>query len=76
MTSTEIAERQHEQELNECRSVLSLIYNGAIPQDIAKEMLFRTHSSILAEILLDMCNRVHGCFSYNDTYFEDDEIGA
>jgi len=76
MTSNEIAARQHERELKECRSILSLIYNGAIPEDIAKEMLSRFHGSILSEVMLDTFNRVSGCFAFNETYLDSEEQEA
>lgn len=74
MASSEITEKRwHERELRECRRVLSLVYNGAIPHDMAVELLSVTRSSVLAEIMLDTFDRVSGCFAFNETFIDSEE---
>lgn len=56
------------------RSTLHLIYNGNIPNDTAQDMLAGFKSEELAEVLLDMCNRVPGCFKFINTAFNNEEL--
>lgn len=55
----------------QCRTTLSIIYNGGVPDEQAKVMLSGFPAYILAEVLLDTFNRVDGCFRFNETVIEE-----
>lgn len=55
----------------QCRTTLSIIYNGGVPNEQAKTMLSGFPAYILAEVLLDTFNRVDGCFRFNETVIEE-----
>ena len=70
METKETRYRDHLLEM-QCRTTLSLIYNGGVPDDQAKEMLLDFPAHILAEVLVDTFNRVDGCFRLNETFFDE-----
>ena len=65
--------RLDEENVMKCRALLSVIFNGGIPDEAARLMLSAYPSHVLSEIILDTFNRVHGCFQFNETFFEESE---
>lgn len=64
---------QFETQLRKCYEDMHLIYCAGIPDDAAREILARYPSKVIADILLNVCNRVNGAFRFINTYVDNQE---
>ena len=66
--------KHHDKKLEiDCREKISLLFNSAVDNETAKEMIGGFPSYILAEIIVDTFNRVKGCFQLNETFVDNRE---
>ena len=64
---------QFDKQLQKCYEDLHLIYNAGIPDDAAREILAQYPSKVIADILLNVCNRVNGAFRFINTHVDNQE---
>ena len=64
---------QFETQLQKCYEDMHLIYCAGIQNEEALAIISRYPSNVVAEILLNVCNRVNGAFHFINTHVDNQE---
>ena len=67
------AQDDFQTELRKCYEDMHLIYCAGIQNKEALAIISRYPSKVVAEILLNVCNRVNGAFRFINTYVDNQE---